>query len=330
MGAYAPKKKRARKKKPARKKKLSLARKAAKRLTATKVRTPKKKARSRVVKPKNRARPAAKPRAKRAAHGKGRHAATKARERKNEARRKARAQAKRQEKARLAKLERQRQKRNAARRAARARVRRVNQKHVKLRSEKEKLRLKTPKTTRTKVRKVRKEVDSAISAPPKEPSVVETMQAKFDKLLEEAKKKKELPKVDYRKRTIDSDRRRGRKQSLRIEMLVDEGSIEEILYRVKQAIQKLAKYNYKLWMITTIMSSFGSGLVGSGGRVMRSDDPLAFKFQTETYDSTGMFSRAFGAVERLEGMLEQWASDGHPLVYLHALTIHHFTFVSRS
>ena len=326
MTLYAAKKKRARKKRDSKKPKpKKLARKAR---PATKPRskdshtgTPK--ARSGQSKKRSGGKPTSGRRsagqaasARRAAERK----AELARQHRNKAAREARAEVKRRELARLAKLARERERRNKARRDARARVRKVSTKHEKLRLENEKLRLVHPRTTKAKKKKVRAELSRAVQAPP----IVAEFTQTFDKLYDIARKTDQLPHIDYRRRLIRSSMSKGVKRVVKIGMLVSDDTVEEILHRVKKAAAPLT--GYRIWMATTILSSMGPEVVGSGGRTLRSDHPLAFKFQVEAHDSTGVWSSRDGMLAKLEEMLDKWAGSEHSaLTYLHAVTVHHFT-----
>jgi len=318
LSLYAPKKKRASKKRGKKPEPKKLARKAkpAKK-TTTKHRS--KVTRAPVKKRATKKQPTV--RARRAAERKAaERRAELARLKRNKIRREARVEAKRVEAARLAKLARAQEKRNAARRGARKRVRRVDAKQKKLRLENEKLRLPNPRTTKAKKKKVRAEVNKAVEAPP---IVVEFTEA-FDELWDIARKTDQLPHIDYRRRKIRSERSVGVKRVVRMGMLVSDDTVEEILYRAKKAAAQLA--GYRIWMATSIISSMGPEIVGSGGRTLRSDNPLAFKFQVEAHDSTGVWGSAKGMLDKLEEMLDEWARSEHSaLTYLHAVTVHHFT-----
>jgi hypothetical protein len=329
MSLYASKKKRARKKRSRKPEPKKLARKAKKPSKATKLRSKKTSAAQKASAKRSgaqraSAKRAAKRKAELAARRKAERKAELARAKRNAARREARAEAKRVEQERLAKLAAAREKRNATRRGTRkeaiARVKEVEAKQQALRLENEKLRLPNPKTTKAKKKKVRAEVNQAVKSPP---IVVEFTQA-FDNLFEIARKSNQLPRIDYRSRKIRSDRSKGVKRMVKVGMLVTDDTVEEILHRVKKASSQLA--GYRIWMATTIMSSLGPEIVGSGGRMLRSDHPLAFKFQVESHDSTGVWSTELGMLTRLEDMLDKWAGNEHQsVIYLHSVLVHHFT-----
>lgn len=240
------------------------------------------------------------------------------------------------------------QKRGHALRSRRAKELRAMEARLKrLEAERQKLRrMLGKKPTRKKVaakkrqaERIRKRVAPKV-APPARPSTpgkgtsahqrvrdistFQRLKGRFNELLELAKKKRQTPQVNKRVRTIDSERSTGKQRVVTIDELVEPGTVEDIMYRIRKEAGKMSgKFPY--WMIVMAFSAMGERLVGYDNRVLKASDPDAMHFQTNGIDSTGLFHSRNGALDAAETILEDLADEKNTMVWLHHARIMNFS-----
>lgn len=142
----------------------------------------------------------------------------------------------------------------------------------------------------------------------------EHFRARFHELHEIARKKRQLPEVDYRERHIDSEKNTGEIRIIRIEQEVNEGSIESIMYKVRKAASRMSDF-YPIWMGVLVFTGMGERLIGYGNRVLDAQDPDAAQFQTQGIESTGVRPTVDGMLISIEDLLTEYADEEYTVVF---------------
>ena len=213
--------------------------------------------------------------------------------------------------------------------AARSRINRVKKKLEKLRLLSEAGRLKNSTVTKAEIKEARKKLaglEAATGAKLSEPTTQDLRQM-FWKLFKEAKATSKVPRVDYSIKKIDSQIFIGRKTMVKIGLIVCEENIEQIMYLVTRRARSMPlSGKYRNWAIVTITTAMGDHVRGSGGRVVELKDPLAFKFQTQMFENTGVKPNLPAALLALRSLLEEWSDDeSSSVVYMQAIRVDHFS-----
>lgn len=199
----------------------------------------------------------------------------------------------------------------------------------KLRRENEKLRTKVQKGKKTrkdqkaKQRETRREARKLAREREKEqlrefgaPQVEETrkvnkreLKKRFSELEKLAKKAKQLPKADPRRRKINTRRTLGEQRIVRVERFVDEDEVEQILYDVEKATRSMKKA-WPIWMAAVIFSAMSDGqLFGSNMRVLIANHPDAANFQVQGVENTGATHSLDGMILKLEHELDKLVDE---------------------
>lgn len=150
----------------------------------------------------------------------------------------------------------------------------------------------------------------------------------FDTLLDIAKKEHKLPKIDHRRRRIDSDDRYGDKRVVHANVMVNEEGVEEAIYLIEQAAKKLPG-NQRFWICNFSLIAMGENVVGYGNTTLKANHPDAHAFQT-AFDSTGVYTRRDSMLVKARSILEDYADERYTLVYLLGFTVMNFSFKERS
>lgn len=150
---------------------------------------------------------------------------------------------------------------------------------------------------------------------------------RFYELHDIAEKKRQLPDVDYRERRIRSDKNNGDIRILRIESEVTEGTIESIMYQVKNAAAKMSG-RYPIWMGVLVFTGMGERLIGYGNRVLDAADPDAAQFQTQGIESTGILPTAKGMLLSIEETLNDYAAEEYTVVYCEHIKLMNFARIN--
>ena len=150
----------------------------------------------------------------------------------------------------------------------------------------------------------------------------------FDTLLDIAKKEHKLPKIDHRRRRIDSDDRYGDKRVVHANVMVNEEGVEEAIYLIEQAAKKLPG-NQRFWICNFSLIAMGENVVGYGNTTLKANHPDAHAFQT-AFDSTGVYTRRDAMLVKARSILEDYADERYTLVYLLGFTVMNFSFKERS
>jgi len=215
---------------------------------------------------------------------------------------------------RLAKLEKDRQKlRNKSQTGKRplrqklnARLKEIAKRSIDRKLVTEKL----PTKTRTQKKRSREEL-------------FEHFRSRFYELHEIAKRKGQLPEVDYRERKIRSDKNDGEVRIIRIENEVTESTVEQIMYEVKMALAKMSG-SYPIWMGVVVFTGMGERLIGYGNRVLDASDPDAAQFQTQGIESTGILPHPKAMLLSIEEILNDYASEEYTVVYCEHIKLLNF------
>lgn len=151
----------------------------------------------------------------------------------------------------------------------------------------------------------------------------ERIRGRFAELLEEARRLKQTPKVDYRRRKMDSRTNKGEQRIIKIEDQLREDNVEEILWQVEQAARSIASH-LPNWLGVLAFAGMGERLIGYGNRVLSSKDPDAGSFQTQGIESTGIQRTREGMLRALRDILEEYAGEQRTVVHLYYVKIQTF------
>ncbi len=155
------------------------------------------------------------------------------------------------------------------------------------------------------------------------------LRSRFDELREIARKRGQLPDVDYRERHIDSEKNTGEIRIIRIEQELTPETVEPIMYKVRKAASKLPGI-HPIWMGITVFTGMGERLIGYGNRVLDANDRDAAQFQTQGIESTGVRSTPTGMLMAIEDILEDYASEAFTVVFCEHIKVMNFSrFNSR-
>lgn len=149
----------------------------------------------------------------------------------------------------------------------------------------------------------------------------------FERLLEHAQKTDQLPGRE-RSGPFESRENIGDQRYVRIDQILDATSVETILYKVRAAAKKLPG-RYPVWYSRLDISGMGDRLFASGQRMLdtsglQGDRSYAEFFQTQGYDSTGIWNTRQSMLVRLEHMLEEYAATPRTIVYLQGIRVRNF------
>lgn len=152
----------------------------------------------------------------------------------------------------------------------------------------------------------------------------ERMENRFDELMKVAAKTKQIPKSGRARKKINTKFNIGEEVISKIKMIVNPGTIEEIMYKVIQSTKKLSG-QFPIWWANMVFSALGERLIGSKPRILElPGDPDARFFQTEGYDNTGIWNTLDGMLIRLEQLLDEYGSSARTIVYLHFVRVMNF------
>ena len=152
----------------------------------------------------------------------------------------------------------------------------------------------------------------------------EHFRARFHELHEIARKKRQLPVVDYRERHIESEKNTGEIRIIRIEREVTEGSVEQIMYKVRKAAQGMSGF-YPIWLGVLVFTGMGERLIGYGNRVLDAQDPDAAQFQTQGIESTGILPTVEGMLMGIEDLLTEYADEEYTVVFCEHIKVMNFS-----
>ena len=150
------------------------------------------------------------------------------------------------------------------------------------------------------------------------------MRKRFWDLYREAQRLDQIPEA--RKRLpprIDSVRNIGEQRRIRIKRLLRPEVTTYILDRVDAAARTMSG-QYSTWLASISFSSLGERLVGYGTKVLDTKDPDARFFQTQGFDSTGLFESYVAMMDALQRKLEDYASSPRTVVYVHFVKLMNF------
>ena len=154
------------------------------------------------------------------------------------------------------------------------------------------------------------------------------MLADFKRLLEHAKKTNQLPEREVSGK-YDSYGNIGERRYVRVGRVLDDSSVEEILYKCREASKRLSG-RFGIWWARVDLAGLGEQLFASGQRMldvtgMEDIDRVTSKFfQTQGFDSTGVWNTRQSMLVKLEELLEKYAATPSTVVYLHGVSIRNF------
>jgi hypothetical protein len=154
------------------------------------------------------------------------------------------------------------------------------------------------------------------------------MKRRFRQILNKAKAAGQLPEPTKVSRKISTQRRKGDRRRLRINRIISERSVEDILYRIQQAITRMSG-NYRWWNGTITISTLGEGFIGSGATVLDLDDPDAVFFGAQGWESAGHYNDRQSMIIGFEKCLHEQVDKASTIVYLHYVDIMNSTDYPR-
>lgn len=153
------------------------------------------------------------------------------------------------------------------------------------------------------------------------------IEEEFERLLEIAREKNQLPKLppqDKRHHRYRTEFTEGQKLGVVVNDYVNEETVEEILYNIEQQAKRMPESIWPLWMARFDFTFMGERLIGYGMRVLVDPDPMASTFYTQGVDSTGAWNSKRGMMLRLRSELEELASEQNTVVYLNHVVLQNF------
>lgn len=154
--------------------------------------------------------------------------------------------------------------------------------------------------------------------------IVSTLQKRFDALLSEAKRTKQLPSIP-RQRVINSARLKGFKRHVNVSRILLPEEVEDIMHMCREKAVQIANKPAQGWLAVINFASLGESLLGYGQIVLSSSLPGASLFQVQGIESSGMHNTREGMLISLENKLEDLASETSATVYINFIAISAYT-----
>ena len=156
------------------------------------------------------------------------------------------------------------------------------------------------------------------------------MRKRFRELLDYARNTEQLPGRRRPRGFYSNKYSTGEERIVRVDRLLTEGSVEEIIYRVNRTGTWMPGV-YGIWYGEIAITALGEHLVGSRPRLLEMPgDPDAMFFQTEGYDNTGIWNSYDEMIERLRALLEDLARSPRTVVHLHTVRLLNFDRTRQS
>ena len=222
-------------------------------------------------------------------------------------------------------------------------LRAVNSQLEKLRKLEQKARHEPKRSpVRTRVRRRKKEIEEARAKralvtqglPRSTPAEIREsrednaarMRRRFREKFTLSKQTGQLPRMARVPRRVDNQHNIGETRQVRIMRILSPDAVEDVLYRINRVGVTMTGV-YPIWHAKIVFSGLGDRMLGSGGKVLEikgadADDQF---FQTEGFDSSGVWPTYLGMMNSLKTLLEGYAETPNTIVYLHYVKLLNFS-----